>query len=101
MKQYFFDIVSDERTLHDFQGRRFESDEAAAQHAQLLAIHLQYDPDCASSDWMVLVRDAPGLVVHSVAVPPPDPRCAIAGKNVQFKLAGAFGDLSGAMLCGQ
>jgi Domain of unknown function (DUF6894) len=84
MKQYFFDVVSDERTFHDFQGRHFDSDGEAGQHAQLLAIHMQYDPDCARSEWRVLVRDAPGLVVHSVLVPPPDPRCAIAGKQVQF-----------------
>jgi hypothetical protein len=97
MKQYFFDIVSDERTFHDFQGRHFESDGDAGQHAHLLAIHMQYDPDCANSDWKVLVRDAPGLVVHSVRVPPPDPRCAVAGKNVQFKLDSCtFGDLVGA-----
>jgi hypothetical protein len=98
MKQYFFDIVSDERTFHDYQGRHFESDGEAGQHAKLLAIHMQYDPDCANFDWKVLVRDAPGLVVRSVPVPPPDPRCAIAGKNVQFKLdIYAFGDLVGAM----
>src|SRR5207249_606771 len=35
MKQYFFDIVSDERTFHDFQGRHFASDGEASQHAQL------------------------------------------------------------------
>ena len=94
MKQYFFDLVSDERTFHDFQGRQFDSDGAAGQHAQLLAIHLQYDPDCAHSEWTVLVRDAPGLVVHSVPVPPPDPRCAVAGKTVQFKVDNcAFGEL--------
>ena len=52
-------------------------------YAQLLAIHMQYDPDCANSEWRVLVRDAPGVIVHSVLVPPPDPRCAVAGKHVQ------------------
>jgi len=94
MKQYFFDLVSGERTFHDFQGRQFENDGEAGQHAQLLAIHMQYDPDCVHSEWTVLVRDAPGLVVHSVAVPPPDPRCAVAGKTVQFKLDNcAFTDL--------
>jgi hypothetical protein len=94
MKQYFFDLVSDERTFHDFQGRQFVSDQEAGQHAQLLAIHMQYDPDRESSDWRVIVRDAPGLVVLSVRVPPPDPRCAIAGKNVQFRLDNcAFSDL--------
>ena len=86
MKQYFFDLVSDERTFHDFQGRQFASKTEAGQHAQLLAIHLQYDPDCARNNWTVLVCDAHGLLVHSVAVPPPDPRCAVAGKPVQFKL---------------
>ena len=94
MRQYFFDLVSDERTFHDFQGRHFESDGEAGQHAQLLAIHMQYDPDRENSDWSVVVRDAPGLVVHSVRVPPPDPRCAVAGKNVQFKLPdSAFGEM--------
>jgi Domain of unknown function (DUF6894) len=94
MKQYFFDIVSAERTFHDFQGRTFESDGEAGQHAQLLAIHMQYDPDCAASDWKVLVRDAPGTVVQAVPVPPPDPRCAVAGQTVRFKLdTCAFGDL--------
>ena len=99
MKQYFFDQVSDERTFHDFQGRLFASDGEAGQHAQLLAIHMQYDPDCESSEWKVVVRDAPGGIVHSVPVPPPDPRCAVAGKNVKFKLDnGAFGELLPAVI---
>lgn len=97
MKHYFFDLVGDGETLHDFRGREFQSDWDAGQHAKLLAIHLQYDPGSKYADWAVLVRDAPGQVVQSVPVPPPDPRCAIAGKTVRFKPDySAFGELMAA-----
>jgi uncharacterized protein DUF6894 len=97
MKQYFFDLVDDEETFHDFRGREFQSDWDAGQHAKLLAIHLQYNPDSAYADWTVLVRDAPGQVVYALPVPPPDPRCAVAGKSVWFKPnPSAFGELMAA-----
>ena len=97
MKNYFFDLVGDDTTFHDFRGREFQSDRDAGQHARLLAIHLQYAPDSAYTEWTVLVRDAPGQVVHAVPVPPPDPRCAIAGKTVRFKPEpSAFGELMAA-----
>ena len=97
MKHYFFDLVSDDKTLHDFHGREFQSDWDAGQHAKLLAIHLQYDPSSAYAAWTVLVRDAPGQVVHAMPVPPPDPRCAVAGKIVRFKPDySAFGELMAA-----
>ena len=85
MKHYFFDVVDDEETYHDFRGREFQSDWDAGQHAKLFAIQLQYDPGWAYAAWTVLVRDAPGQVVHAEPVPPPDPRCAVAGKIVRFK----------------
>jgi hypothetical protein len=97
MKHYFFDLVGDDDTFHDFRGRELQSDWDAGQHAKLLAIHLQYDPGSIYADWTVLVRDAPGQVVHSVPVPPPDPRCAVAGKTVRFKPDySAFGELMAA-----
>jgi hypothetical protein len=97
MKHYFFDLISDGKTFHDFQGRQFQSDWEAGQHAKLLAIHVQYDPGSDRNDWTVLVRDAPGQVVHIEPVPPPDPRCAIAGKTVRFKPdPSAFGELMAA-----
>jgi len=80
MKQYFFDLVSDEKTFHDFQGRQFQTDWDAGQHAKMLAIHAQYDPGSARADWTIMVRDAPGQVVHAERVP----RCAVAGKAARF-----------------
>ena len=84
MKHYFFDLVSDDKTFHDFQGRQFQTDWDAGQHAKLLALHLQYDPGAARADWTVLVRDAPGEVVHAVPVPPPPSRGGVTGQAVRF-----------------
>jgi hypothetical protein len=98
MKHYFFDLVGNDKTFHDFRGREFQSDWDAGQHAKLLAIHLQYDPGSTFAGWTVLVRNAPGQVVHAMPVLPPDPRCAVAGKTVRVKPDhSAFGDLLAAV----
>ena len=43
MKRYFFDYISEYRTLYDFTGRDFQTQGEACEHARLLVIHLQHD----------------------------------------------------------
>ena len=77
MSRYFFDYLSSDDTLRDYEGRLFRTIRAAYEHADLIAIHLQYDPDCAYSGWSIVVRDALGAKIYDVPVPPPEP-----GSNV-------------------
>jgi len=73
MKRCFFDYVSKNQTLSDYEGRYFSPSEAR-EYAAVLAIHLQYHPEANYSGWSVVVRDALGAEICSVLVPPNDDR---------------------------
>ena len=76
MKRCFFDYVSKNETLSDYEGRYFSPSEAR-EYAGVLAIHLQYDPEAKYSGWSVVVRDVLGAEICSVLVPPNDDRGVI------------------------
>jgi hypothetical protein len=71
MQRCFFDYVSKNETLSDYEGRYF-SPSQAREYAGVLAIHLQYHPEANYSGWSVVVRDALGAEICSVLVPPKD-----------------------------
>jgi hypothetical protein len=68
MARYFFDLVKNDETAHDFQGREFGAPEQARRQGELIAIDLQLSSD----DWAggrVLVRDPHGRELFAIAVP--------------------------------
>jgi hypothetical protein len=69
MQRYFFDYVSNDRTLFDHQGQNCATNANARDQAELLAIHLQHDPEAAYVGWSIVVRDVRGTEVCSVPVP--------------------------------
>jgi hypothetical protein len=69
MQRLFFDYVSKNETLSDYEGRYFSPSEAR-EYAGVLAIHLQYAPEAKYSGWSVVVRDVLGAEICSVPVPP-------------------------------
>jgi hypothetical protein len=42
----------------------------ARDHAELVAIHLQHDPEAAYEGWSIVVRDVLGVEICSILVPP-------------------------------
>jgi hypothetical protein len=71
MQSYFFDYVSSDDTIHDYNGRVFPTVGRAREHAELLAIHLQHDPEAKYDRWFIVARDARGAEIFSVMVPAP------------------------------
>ena len=71
MQRLFFDYVSKNETLSDYEGRYFSPSEAR-EYAGVLAIHLQYAPEAKYCGWAVVVRDVLGAEICSVLVPPND-----------------------------
>jgi hypothetical protein len=71
MQRLFFDCVSKDETLSDYEGRYFSPSEAR-EYAGVLAIHLQYAPEAKYCGWAVVVRDVLGAEICSVLVPPND-----------------------------
>jgi hypothetical protein len=66
--RYFFDLVKDRVTAHDYQGRYFELPEQARRQGELIAIDLQF----ASEGWaggQVSVRDPQGRELYAIPVP--------------------------------
>jgi hypothetical protein len=80
MQRYFFDFVSKNETLHDYQGRAFAFESTAKEHAELLTIHLQHDPDGAYADWTIVARDERGTKLFSMSV-----KAQTGGERVVFK----------------
>ena len=72
MRQYFFDYVSENESLRDYRGRQFMVDSLAREYAELIAIHLQHDPQGAYFAWSIAVRDVKGAELFSVPVPAPE-----------------------------
>ena len=68
MERYFFDWACESEILRDFKGSSFKTRADACRHAELLAIHLQYDPEYDYSGWNVIVFDALGEKLRSVPV---------------------------------
>ena len=81
MRQYFFDYVSKNETLRDYKGRQFSADRLAHEYAQLLAIHLQHDPEAIYSGWSIVARDVKGAEIFSVLVPPSENDQSVAFKT--------------------
>jgi hypothetical protein len=71
MQRYFFDFVSKNETLHDYQGRAFAFASSAKEHAELLTFHLQHDPAGAYADWSIVARDERGTKLFAIPVPAP------------------------------
>ena len=71
MERYFFDFVSKDETLHDYQGRTFAFASSAKEHAALLTIHLQHDPEAAYAGWTIVTRNQLGTEIFSMSVPAP------------------------------
>jgi hypothetical protein len=70
MKQYFFDLVGQQRKQYDYHGRFFETSEYARQFAELIALDLGIEPDGEWSGWSVQVHDARGQHFFSLPVEP-------------------------------
>ena len=71
MTRYFFDLVKERVTAHDYQGRFFQLPEQAHRQGELIAIDLQF----ASDGWaggQVSVRDAHGRELYAIPVPGED-----------------------------
>jgi hypothetical protein len=64
--RYFFDLGGQERCLYDFNGREFETLEAASELAELMALDLEMDGNWAG--WAVAIRDANGGTRFSIPV---------------------------------
>jgi hypothetical protein len=67
MKRYFFDLVSLDRSEHDFRGRECSSLEHAFQMAELMALDLELRSEGEWSGWTVKVRNTEGK--HFLSVP--------------------------------
>ena len=66
MKRYFFDLGRQGQSVYDHQGRDFESDDAAYQLAELIALDLEVEGEWAG--WVVAVRSPKGESVFSIPV---------------------------------
>jgi hypothetical protein len=71
MQRYFFDYVSKNEILHDYQGRAFAFESSAKEHAELLIIHLQHDPTGAYVGWTIVARNERGTKLFFLPVPAP------------------------------
>lgn len=70
MPRYFFDIVSENGTSHDHQGREFASADIARREGELLAIDLRFSADSEGRNGdRVSVCDRRGTVLFSIPVP--------------------------------
>lgn len=69
MTRYFFDYVSNNQLLRDYNGRDYPDIQDACEHANLLAFHLRHDPANAYAGWSIMVRDALGKKIYDVSVP--------------------------------
>jgi hypothetical protein len=66
MKRYFFDLGRQGQSVYDHQGRDFESDDAAYQLAELIALDLEVEGEWAG--WAVSVRSPEGRSVFTIPV---------------------------------
>jgi hypothetical protein len=66
MTRYFFDYVTENQVLHDYQGRYYDNTMAAREYAELLAIDLEHMGEWTG--WTVSVRDVHGKESFSVQV---------------------------------
>jgi hypothetical protein len=66
MKRYFFDVGRQGQSVYDHQGRDFESDDAAYQLAELIALDLEVEGEWAG--WTVAVCSPEGRSVFSIPV---------------------------------
>jgi hypothetical protein len=68
MARYFFDLIKNRETAHDYQGREFNAPEQARRQGELIAIDLQLESD----EWagaQVSIRDPQGRELFAIAVP--------------------------------
>jgi|HubBroStandDraft_4_1064222.scaffolds.fasta_scaffold380371_2 uncharacterized protein DUF6894 len=69
MTRYFFDVVSQERSQHDFRGRDLPTLEEARRLADLMAIDLATGPeDQWTAGWSIAVRCADGRELFAVPI---------------------------------
>jgi hypothetical protein len=71
MTRYFFDLVKEKVTAHDYQGCTFQLPEQAKHQGELIAMDLQY----ASDEWgggHVFVRDVLGHSLFKIPVGHPE-----------------------------
>jgi hypothetical protein len=66
MKRYFFDVGNQSRSMYDYQGRDFETPDAAYQLAEMMALDLEVKGDWVG--WAVAVRSPDGKKVFSIPV---------------------------------
>ena len=90
MQRFFFDYVSKDEMLSDYQGRYFSAADAR-EYARILAIHLQYDPEDAYVGWSVAARDGLGAEICRVSVLPPDNNHGAAFKALPSDAVGNRG----------
>jgi hypothetical protein len=68
MTRYFFDLVKERVTAHDYQGKVFQLPEQAHRQGELIAIDLQFAPESWAGG-QVCVRDAYGRELYAIPVP--------------------------------
>jgi hypothetical protein len=66
MKRYFFDVGNQCQSMYDYQGRDFETPDAAYQQAELMALDLEVSGEWAG--WAVAVCSPDGKKVFSIPV---------------------------------
>jgi hypothetical protein len=66
MKRYFFDLGDQCRSMYDYQGRYFETPDAAYQPAEMMALDLEVKGEWAG--WAVAVCSPDGTRVFSISV---------------------------------
>jgi hypothetical protein len=66
MKRYFFDIGSQCRSMYDYEGRDFETPDAAYQLAEMIALDLEVQGEWVG--WAVAVCRPDGERVFSIPV---------------------------------
>ena len=68
MNKYFFDVVSQNHSEYDYQGRVLDAPEKALRVAELVALDLEVESDGGRAGWSVAVRDAQGRQYFTIPV---------------------------------
>jgi hypothetical protein len=72
MKRFFFDFMTNERSLYDYRGDEFVSPQSAIEFAHATAQVLKHSLSGDWAGWSVVVRNAEGEKFFSLPVGPPE-----------------------------
>jgi hypothetical protein len=66
--KYFFDLVGQQQSEYDYQGRVFSASVGALKLAELMALNLEFEGQGKWSGWRINVRDAYGRQFFSIPI---------------------------------